>query len=219
MAKSNSPSGRVPTSYRKFFRAWATPEFLHHPHAARVLVHLVVRSAFKDGEIGPDRVPLKEWQAVVSRRSLAKALKMSPSTAWRTLEFLCKQGIVDHQTDQGYSLVTLIQPGLPADPPSRVDHQTDHKRPSVDHSKPRKLDRPQQPTKATPSTVCGETPRKVGPPGNGKVEHSLKSLSLNEGNGLEDLGTSRDEEKNSPDRINPHPAIFNDETGEYEWGN
>jgi len=180
-----------------------------------MVVHLLLKSAFQEEVVGPHQIHLQAYQAIVSRRTLAKDLNLSPSTAWRTLEYLVGMGIVDHQVDQGFSLVTLLQPGLPADPPSKVDHQADRKRPSVNHPQPGKVDRPQQPATSTPPTVSSEAPRKVGPPENGEVGHNLVSLSLNERNGLGALGTSRAEEINSREPISN--ATFNLDTQEFEW--
>ncbi|GBE14446.1 MAG TPA: hypothetical protein ENH32_01330 [Proteobacteria bacterium] len=112
---------RISRSWRKVYRAWVKPEVLAHPYAAKLLLHLVFKSAFKAGAVGRDEIRLEEGQAVVSRRGLAKAVNVSGSTAGRTLEFLVKMGIVNQQTDHGHTIITLIFPGVPADPPSKVD--------------------------------------------------------------------------------------------------
>lgn len=176
---------RKPTSFRKLFKVWSTPEVIQHPYAAKMVMHLMIKSAFTAGPVGPDRIHLEPWQAVVSRRSLGEALNMPASTAWRTLDYLVKLGIVDRKSDREFTIATLVVPMVQEDTPSRVDHKADHKQPSVDHLKPGKVNHPPRTENIANATPPSQPPSKSGPPGNNDHGHNLKILdpSYNKGVG------------------------------------
>lgn len=183
-----------PTSWRHCYRAWVPPEIIRHPYASKLLLHLIMRSAFVEGPVGPDQIYLKPWQVIVSRRSMSSDLNISQGSAWRTLEFLVEQGIVARETHHKFTVITLMVPAVMNAPRAGMVHDVAHKPPRLAHPKVEKLAHPSSSENATKSTPERITPIKTGPPENGDPGHNLEIYAFKK---EKDLGLKGSEKKNT----------------------
>ena len=108
-----------------------------NPDVLKVWIWLLCGANFKESEIviGNTTKKIAPGQAVISRKTAAKALSMTESKFYRLINLLEEMKCINLETNNRFTLVTILKWGILAGSSPNFEQQTNNGRTTGEHIK------------------------------------------------------------------------------------